>query len=168
MSPPLSTPGLGTLMRHLLELLDGDVEKVYRAAALDYRPRFTPVMRALRDLGPVSIKEIAAYAGVTHSAASQTVAAMRRKRLVMVSAAADGRARTVAMTGEAERLLPRLEEIWARTTAAAAALNAELPMPLDEVLASAIAALERRPFAQRIREQRPASATIRRKPGGER
>lgn len=153
MSRSVATPGLGTLMRHLLELLDGDVEKVYRAARLDYRPRFTPVMRALRDLGPVSIKEIASHAGVTHSAASQTVAEMRRKRLVVVSAAADGRARTVAMSGEAERLLPRLEELWARTTAAAAALDSELPMPLGQILTCAIAALERRPFATRIEEQ---------------
>jgi len=72
-------------MRHLLELLDGDVEKIYRAATLDYRPRFTPVMRALRDHGALSIKEIAAYARVTHSAASQTVTAMKRKRLLSIA-----------------------------------------------------------------------------------
>jgi len=145
--------GLGTLMRHLLELLDGDVEKIYRAASLDYRPRFTPVMRALRDHGPLSIKEIAAYARVTHSAASQTVTAMKRKRLVSVATGRDARARTITMSRRAKRLLPRLEMMWIETNAAAKALNEELPMPLDPILRCAIDALERRSFAERIREQ---------------
>ncbi|GFJ95745.1 hypothetical protein [Phytohabitans rumicis] len=34
---------VGTLMRHVLELLDGDVATVYRDAGVpDYRPRFSP------------------------------------------------------------------------------------------------------------------------------
>jgi DNA-binding MarR family transcriptional regulator len=150
---------LGTLLRHLLELLDGDVERVYRAASLDYRPRFTPVMRALRDLGPASIKSIAGYAGVTHSAASQTVAAMARKRIVTVSAGVDARARTVMMSRKGRELLPILEAQWARTAAAAEELNRELPMPLDVVVMHAIAALERRPFAMRIQDQQRGRRT---------
>ena len=40
-------PGLGTQLRHLLELLDGAVEEAYALAGMRYRPRYTPVMRAL-------------------------------------------------------------------------------------------------------------------------
>ncbi len=43
---------LGTLLRHLIELLDGAVEQTYRDAELDYRPRYTPVLRALIARGP--------------------------------------------------------------------------------------------------------------------
>ena len=42
-------PGLGTQLRHLIELLDGDVAQTYANAGLDYRPRFTPVMRVLQE-----------------------------------------------------------------------------------------------------------------------
>ena len=68
--------GLGTLLRHMLELLDGDVQRAYDELGLDYRPRYTPVVAALLDLGPSSIQDIARAAGITHSAASQTVAQM--------------------------------------------------------------------------------------------
>ena len=72
--------GLGTLLRHLLELLDGDVQRAYDELGLDYRPRYTPVVAALLDLGPSSIQDIARAAGITHSAASQTVAQMAEVR----------------------------------------------------------------------------------------
>jgi hypothetical protein len=49
---------LGTLMRHvpeLLELLDGDVARIYADLGVpDYRPRYSPVVRALVTLGPLS------------------------------------------------------------------------------------------------------------------
>jgi hypothetical protein len=50
------TPTLGTLPRHLVELLDGAVEARYVAAKLDYRPCYTPVMRAPLELGSASIR----------------------------------------------------------------------------------------------------------------
>ena len=69
--------GLGTRLRHVLDLLDGDVARVYADLGLaDYRPRFSPVARAIAALGPSSIRDIARAIGVTHSAASQTVAQM--------------------------------------------------------------------------------------------
>ncbi len=59
MSPTPPYRGLGTLLRHLLELLDGDVEQAYAELGLDYRPRFTPVVRALLESEPRSIRDIA-------------------------------------------------------------------------------------------------------------
>ena len=48
---------LGTRLRHLLELLDGDVAAVYADLGLTgFRPRFTPVLIALDRLGPASIR----------------------------------------------------------------------------------------------------------------
>ena len=68
--------GLGTRMRHLLELLellDGDVARVYADLGVpDYRPRYSPVVRALVALGPLSIRDLASAVGVTHSAARRT------------------------------------------------------------------------------------------------
>ncbi|MEO1172961.1 MAG: MarR family transcriptional regulator, partial [Myxococcota bacterium] len=73
---------LGTLLRHLIELLDGGVQTAYDELGLDYRPRFTPVVRTLMDGDAKSVREIAGEAGLTHSAASQTLMRMRREGLV--------------------------------------------------------------------------------------
>ncbi|MCY7306720.1 MAG: hypothetical protein LH632_11335 [Rhodoferax sp.] len=51
--------GLGTQLRHLIELLDGDVAQAYADAGLDYRPRYTPVMRVLQQHGSAPIGRIA-------------------------------------------------------------------------------------------------------------
>ncbi|MEM0930513.1 MAG: MarR family transcriptional regulator, partial [Pseudomonadota bacterium] len=51
--------GLGTQLRRLLELLDGELEQIYRQDHPFYTPRFTPVMKALAADEPLSIKAIA-------------------------------------------------------------------------------------------------------------
>jgi DNA-binding MarR family transcriptional regulator len=143
---------VGTLLRHVLELLDGDVATVYRDAGLpDYRPRFSPAVRALVAAGPMSIRDLAAAVGVTHSAASQTVAQMSRAGLVTLAPGADARRRIVALTPRAEALLPTVEAEWAATSAAMRELDAELPMPLADLLTAVLSALDRRPFRERIR-----------------
>ena len=142
---------VGTLMRHVLELLDGDVATVYRDAGLpDYRPRFSPPIRALVAAGPMPIRDLAAAVGVTHSAASQTVAQMTRAGLVALSPGTDARQRIVSLTDRARALLPAIEAEWAATTAAMRELDAELPMPLADLLTTVLSALARRPFRDRI------------------
>jgi len=143
--------GLGTRLRHVLDLLDGDVARVYADLGLaDYRPRFSPVVRTLVMLGPSPIRDIARAIGVTHSAASQTVTQMSRAGLVTLEAGADARQRIVHLTGRARALLPVIDAEWAATGAAAAGLDAELPVPLGEVLAAVLRAVQRRPMRERI------------------
>ncbi|MGN9908376.1 MarR family winged helix-turn-helix transcriptional regulator [Phytohabitans sp. LJ34] len=152
MTPPVpDRDAVGTLMRHVLELLDGDVATVYRDAGLpDYRPRFSPPIRALVAAGPMSIRDLAAAVGVTHSAASQTVAQMTRAGLVTLSPGADARQRIVALTPLAKSLLPTIEAEWAATAAAMRELDAELPMPLADLLTAVLSALGRRSFRERV------------------
>jgi DNA-binding MarR family transcriptional regulator len=143
--------GLGTRLRHVLDLLDGDVAQVYTALGLTgYRPRFSPVVRALVILGPSPIRELARAIGVTHSAASQTVTHMSRAGLVTLEPGADARQRIVYLTERARSLLPVIDAEWAATGAAAAELDAELPAPLGEVLAAVLRAVQRRPMRERI------------------
>lgn len=148
------SPTLGTLLRHAIDLLDGAVEDAYRAADLPWRPRYTPVARALVELGPAPIRAIAGHAKVTHSAASQTLAHMVRAGLAELRPGNDGRERIAALTPAAVALLPALRRQWRATNAAADRLDAELSAPITAVLAEAIAALERRPFAARIDDAR--------------
>jgi DNA-binding MarR family transcriptional regulator len=148
-------PGLGTQLRHLIELLDGAVERAYVDAGLDYRPRYTPVMRALAEQPSITIGQLAALAGITQPAATQTVALMKRKGLVVVAAGGeDGRQRVVCLSPQGEALLPRLRMCWQATKLAADSLDAELAVPLSACLEQAIAVLAERSFDERIRDAR--------------
>ncbi|MEU0109049.1 MarR family transcriptional regulator [Streptomyces sp. NPDC006251] len=143
---------VGTLLRHVLELLDADVAKVYEEQGLaEYRPRFSPVVRALVAEGPLSVRDVAASVGVTHSAASQTAAQMARAGLVTHTPdPLDARRRLIALTPKARALLPRIEAEWEATRTAMAELDAELTMPLAALLTEVTEAVGRRPFRERI------------------
>lgn len=154
-----SSPTLGTLVRHLIELIDGDVEAAYAASGLTWRPRYTPVLRALMTIGPTSIKALAREIGISHSAVSQTVSQMTRDGLVALRPGADARERIVTLTPKTEAMIPALQRQWSATNAAAAQLDAELSAPLSEVLGEAIAALNQRPFRERITAAAEAHAS---------
>ncbi|GAA3469484.1 MarR family transcriptional regulator [Nonomuraea roseola] len=144
---------LGTRLRLLLDLLDDGVTALYPSLGLEgFRPRFTPILRQLAAEGPASIRDLARAIGVTHSAASQTVAQMAKEELVTLSPGADARQRIVRPTSRAEALLPALDREWAATSAAAAELDAELPYPLSRLVDEALEALSRRPMRDRISE----------------
>lgn len=147
--------GLGTQLRHLIDLLDGAVSAAYEEAGIDYRPRFTPVMRALESGAPRSIGQIAEEAGITQPAATQTVSLMMREGLLAtVPSPHDARQKLVRLSAQGEAVLPRLRQCWQATRAAADSLDADLPYPLSQVLADAITALQSNSFGERIRRAR--------------
>ena len=143
---------VGTLLRHVLDLLDRDVAMVYREQGLpEYRPRFSPVVRALLAEGPLSVRDLAAAVGVTHSAASQTAAQMARAGLVTHTFdPRDARRRLIELTPRAHALLPQIQAEWDATAAAMAELDAELSMPLADLLTEVAQAIGRRPLRERI------------------
>jgi DNA-binding MarR family transcriptional regulator len=143
---------IGTRLRHVLELLDGDVAKVYLDHGLsEYRPRFSPIVRTLVAEGPLPIRELAKAVGVTHSAASQTVAQLAKAGFVTLEPGpTDARQRIVHLTGKTRDLLPTIEAEWQATTAALTELDTELSAPLGRILDEIIAAVGRRTFRQRI------------------
>ncbi|MGW5052291.1 MarR family winged helix-turn-helix transcriptional regulator [Actinokineospora sp. NPDC004072] len=141
---------LGTRLRHLVEHLETSVASVYDDLGLTwFRPRYTAYLRTL-DAGPRSIKELAEAVGVTHSAASQTVAQMVKDELVALEPGRDARQRIVRLTPAAERLLPVLHAEWAATARAARELEEELSTPLSALIDEVTAALARTPMRERI------------------
>lgn len=148
-------PGLGTQLRHLIELLDGAVAAAYEEAGLAYRPRYTPVMRALVEKDALTLGEIAARAGITQPAATQTVGLMIKEGLLVAEAGRhDARQKVVRLSDQGQAMLPILRACWQATKAAADGLDAELSYPLSAAMNDAIAALEAKPFDQRIRAAR--------------
>ena len=138
----------------LLRRLDDEIVQVYVDAGIpDFRSRFTMPLVRLSRLGPMGIKALAAECEVTHSAMSQTVSALRRAGLVeSIPDPAAGRARLVELTGKAQRLIALGEAEWAATETVLAELEAETPYPMSQVVRDLEAALERRGFADRMRD----------------
>jgi MarR family transcriptional regulator, organic hydroperoxide resistance regulator len=148
-------PSLGTQLRHLIELLDGAVEAAYTDAGLHYRPRYTPVMRALMEAEPLTVGQIAETAGITQPAATQTITLMLGEGLVSAKPGPrDGRQKLIRLTETGRDMLPRLQKCWQATAAAGRSLDGDLPHPLSRLVGQSIDALAAKSFAERIREAR--------------
>jgi MarR family transcriptional regulator, organic hydroperoxide resistance regulator len=150
---------LGTQLRHLLELLDGAVQRSYAQMGLAYRPRYTPVMRSLIEREPLTLGEVARDAGISQPAATQTVALMIEDDIIETAPSDDGRQKLLRLSDKGRAMAEDLERGWAATAGAADSLDRELLTPLTGVVAEAIKALEARSFDERIREAKAASST---------
>jgi DNA-binding MarR family transcriptional regulator len=148
-----ATPGLGELLRYVGELVESGAEEEYRAMKLAYRPRYTPVLRAL-SAGAETVTDITGSSRLTQGAISQTVSLMQKDGLVERHALDDGRKSAIRLTRQGQELLEVLEPHWEVTFAAIRALEREIGRPLLDTLADAAAALERSGFAERLREAR--------------
>lgn len=140
----------GVLLRRLIDHLDGAVEQLYVDTGLDYRPRFTPILRALLNNGPATLRALSRQTGVSHSAVSQTLAQMAARGWVSLEAGTDARERIVTLTPFAMEHLPRLERCWTATDVASRSLDDDLGQPLSDILIRALEALERRPLSDRL------------------
>jgi DNA-binding MarR family transcriptional regulator len=149
---------LGSRVRAVLDRMDDDVARtLVDLGVTDYRPSFSAVIRFVVENETVTIRDLARRTGITHSAASQRVAEMRRRGLVELVEGSDGRERIVRLTPAAQALRPAIDAEWAATSAAFDALNAELTASLNQIVEEMNAALDRRGFRDRIAD---AAATL--------
>jgi DNA-binding MarR family transcriptional regulator len=149
---------LGIRLRAVLDEMDGDVVRALGDLGItEYRSRFSAVVRVVADRGPLTIRDLALALGVTHSAASQSVAEMRKRGLVELIPGSDARSRIVQLTETTRAMKPALDAEWAATEAALDGLNAELTASLGQVVREMAAALQRRSFRERIAD---AAATL--------
>jgi DNA-binding MarR family transcriptional regulator len=100
----------------------------------------------------MTIRALADGVDVTHSAMSQTVAAMRRAGLVNSASTTDARTRAVRLTPKARRLVPFIEAEWRATERTVVELEEEIPYPLTQVVRDIEQALRRRSFRDRLKE----------------
>ncbi|MFY1677618.1 MarR family winged helix-turn-helix transcriptional regulator [Streptomyces sp. WMMC905] len=148
---PTTRPDPWLPLHRLLADLDAEIEQVYTAHGVDgVRPRFAYPLIRLAHTGPLSIVELADALGQTHSATSQTVAALRKEGLVTSEPGVDARTRLVRLTERARALVPFLETEWRATHAAVAELDDEIPVALTAVVSELRRALERRSMRDRI------------------
>jgi len=138
-------------LRLLLNAMDDDIARLYDERGVKgVRPRFAMPLIRLGRAGAMTIQELAASTGVTHSAMSQTVAALRREGLVTSEPGPDARTRQVVPTERAREILPFLEAEWRATEEAVAELETEIPYAVTKAVQDIEAALARRSFHDRI------------------
>ena len=136
----------------LLAELDRDIAALYTDAGIEgMRTRFVGPLITLHRFGPMTIRELADRRGVTHSAMSQTAAAMARAGFVESTVGDDARTRKLDLTARSRELMPFMVAEWRATEAAVRRLDDELPYSLTRVTADLRALLADRPFAQRLR-----------------
>jgi DNA-binding MarR family transcriptional regulator len=141
----------------VLGRFSSDIEAVYaELGVIGVKPRFSMALMFLDLAGPMTIRRLATECGVSHSAMSQSVTGMRAAGLVESRRdSVDGRNRIVELTERGREVVPLLRAEWDATEAAIAALEEELPYPPSRVADDLAAALDRRPFADRLRERLP-------------
>ena len=142
-------PGLGELLRYVGELVEQGAEERYAQLNLNYRARYTPVLRAL-NAGAETISDITTRSHLTQGAISQSVGLMESDGLVGRYSLPDGRKSGVRLTAAGRALVEKLKPHWTVTFRAIAALEREIGHPLRRALEDAAQALERRGFAERL------------------
>lgn len=146
-------------LNEVQQLMEEGISGLYAERGVEgVRPRFAFPLIRLAHTGPLTIKELAASLDLTHSAVSQTVTAMRAEGLVDSVPGVDARTRVVELTPRGRALVPFLEDEWRATEAAAAELDAALPVSLAEFTAALRAGLEEKPFLARILDHLPVES----------
>ncbi len=141
--------GLGELLRHLTELVDEGAALVYKGKGLQYRPRYTPVMRALA-AGECTVSDITAQLAITQGAVSQSLKLMEKDGLVKRRPGPDARQTLIKLNAKGRRLFAPLADHWRATFVAIDQLENEIEAPLRDVLRRTVAALEQKGFSERI------------------
>ena len=145
----LQRPGLGELLRYVAELVEQGAEEQYRRMGLEYRPRFTPVMRALA-AGAETVTDVTKQTRLTQGAVSQTVKLMGGAGLVERYGVSDGRKSGLRLTRDGRDLARALEPQWEATFTAIGELENEIGYPLLTVLQETANALDRQGFGPRL------------------
>ncbi|MEV4568982.1 MarR family transcriptional regulator [Nonomuraea sp. NPDC049419] len=148
---PTLVPDPWHALHELLAAMDAEIEQVYLERGLKgVRPRFAYPLIRLAHTGPLTIRELAESLNRSHSAISQTIAAMRKEDLVTSEPGPDARTRRISLTERGRSLVPFLEAEWRATHDTVAELDSELPYAMTAVVEDVRRALERRSMRQRI------------------
>ena len=138
-------------LRLLQAAMDAEIASIYAEAKISgLKPSFVMELLRLHARGPMTITELARSVQLTHSAASQKVAAMRAAGWVRTTPGSDARSKKVTLTAKARRITGRLAAEWRATEAAIAELEAEIPYPLSRVVTDIEEALRCKSFHDRI------------------
>ncbi|HEX6865090.1 MAG TPA: MarR family winged helix-turn-helix transcriptional regulator [Thermoanaerobaculia bacterium] len=143
---------LASRLKRLGELLQTQVSAVYAEQAESFRARWFPVLIALHRTSPLSIVQLAATLGLTHTAIAQIAQEMEEQGLLgSQQDPKDGRRRLLVLTAEGEATIARLQPFWEEVRAATAELVTESGHDLLAAVAAVEERLSVRPMDDRLR-----------------
>ena len=143
---------LASRLKRLGEFLQAQVSEVYAEQAESFRARWFPVLMALSRTSPLSIVQLAAILGLTHTAIAQIAQEMEGQGLIgSQQDPRDGRRRLLGLTAEGEATIARLQPLWEEVRAATAELAAESGHDLLAALAAVEERLAVRSMDDRLR-----------------
>ncbi len=104
---------LGTRLKRLSERILNDISLIYAKLSIDFEPSWFPVFFLLNKNKRMSISEIAKILGITHSAVSQMVNVLRKRKLVrFIKDNGDQRKKVLEFTPEGSQLTKELISVW--------------------------------------------------------
>ena len=143
---------LASRLKRLGELLQSQVSEVYAEQAVSFRGRWFPVLIALSRTSPLSVVQLAAILGLTHTAIAQIAQEMEGQGLIGSRPdPRDGRRRMLGLTAEGRATLARLQPVWEEIRAATAEMVAESGHDLLAAVAAVEDRLAARPMSDRLR-----------------
>jgi DNA-binding MarR family transcriptional regulator len=143
---------LASRLKRLGELLQTQVSEVYAEQAVSFRARWFPVLIALSRASPLSIVQLAAILGLTHTAVAQIAQEMEGQGLLgSRQDPRDGRRRLLVLAPQGEALIEKLQPLWEEIRAATAELVAESGYDLLAAVAAVEGRLAARPMGDRLR-----------------
>lgn len=135
----------------LISQMDREIEELYvRRGAEGMRSRFVRPLIRLAHQGPLTVSQLAESLGSTHSATSQTVAAMKKHGFLTSAPGPDARTQVLSLTERARELVPLLEAEWRATNAVVAELDDELGGAVTTVSQRLGEALEAKSMTARL------------------
>lgn len=147
---------LGSRLRRLSETFIAELVQAYRDQGIAFEAAWFPVFYLLSAKKELSIKALADETEVSHPAASQLVATLRKKGLVHVrTSKADGRKQLVALTPDGEALLEQVRPVWTAVLVAMEELTSLEPgaWHLLDTLSALEKAFEKRALSEMINEK---------------
>jgi|CXWL01.1.fsa_nt_gi DNA-binding MarR family transcriptional regulator len=143
---------LASRLKRLGDRLQEAVSELYSAQQVSFRARWFPLLAALARESPLSISQLGAIVGLTHTAIAQISSEMEAAGLVAsASDPRDGRRRTLGLTAEGLAVLGQLQPLWTAIERATAELVAESGHDLLGAVAAVEERLEARGAADRLR-----------------
>ncbi|WP_448698221.1 MarR family winged helix-turn-helix transcriptional regulator [Mucilaginibacter sp. AW1-3] len=116
---------LGSRLRRLSESFISEIVRAYQQQGIAFEAAWFPVFYLLSERKQLSIKELSEETEVSHPAASQLIATLKKKGLVRVATSVqDGRKQLVALSPAGEKLLEQIKPVWAAIAAAMARMTA--------------------------------------------
>lgn len=144
---------LGSRLRRISEAFLAEINRAYQTAGIEFDASWFPVFYLLSQHDTLSIKELSKQIEVSHPAASQLIANLKKKDLVITATSAqDGRKQMVKLSEKGRQLLVSIMPIWdAIQISMTEMMDAELGYKeLFPAITALESALQSYPLADRI------------------